>query len=226
MTLPFFIPSGFGFLGSFGAITRLKGYVKNRDALLDFGTSGPLIGSLTAAGATLLGFILTASGLNDLTIDSGAFQDSFVMQVAADAFLGPAMDADELPVNSLLVAGWAGLIVNSLNLIPAGELDGARISLALWGRRSYTSLSLVTLLVLGISSLGSSLSFYWIGLVLFLQRGPLMPCQEEISTPKDESAVTLGLGLLLLPLLILAPYPTGLLASIDQLSSTSLVDSF
>jgi hypothetical protein len=81
MTLPFFIPSGFGFLGSFGAITRLKGYVKNRDALLDFASSGPLIGSLTAGGATLLGFILSASGLTDLTIDSASFQDSFVMQV-------------------------------------------------------------------------------------------------------------------------------------------------
>lgn len=226
MSLPFFIPSGFGFLGSFGSITRLKGYAKNRDALLDFASSGPLIGSLTAATATIAGFILSASGLNDLTIDSSAFQDSFVMQVAADAFLGPALDTPEVPVNSLLVAGWAGLIVNSLNLIPAGELDGGRISLALWGRRTYSSLSLVTLLILGISSLGSSLSFYWIGLVLFLQRGPLMPCEEEISKPKDESAVTLGLGLLLLPLLILAPYPTALLTSLDQISSSSLVDSF
>jgi membrane-associated protease RseP (regulator of RpoE activity) len=147
-------------------------------------------------------------------------------QVAAEAFFGPALDASEVPVNSLLVAGWAGLIVNSLNLIPAGELDGGRISLSLWGRRTYNSLSLVTLFVLGISSLGSSLSFYWIGLVLFLQRGPLMPCQEEISKPKDEAAVTLGLGLLLLPLLILAPFPTSLFASMDQLSATSLVEPF
>lgn len=83
MSLPFFIPSGFGFLGSFGAITRVKGYVKNRDAQLDFASSGPLIGSLTAGGATLLGFILSASGITDLTIDSISFQDSFVMQVTA-----------------------------------------------------------------------------------------------------------------------------------------------
>ncbi len=37
-------------------------------------------------------------------------------------------------VNSLMLAGWAGLIFNALNCIPLGETDGGRIATALWGR--------------------------------------------------------------------------------------------
>ena len=60
-------------------------------------------------------------------------------------------------------------MVNALNCIPAGEFDGGRIALSIWGRRAYNILSLATTGVLAVSSLGSSLSFYWIGLLLFLQ---------------------------------------------------------
>jgi len=74
-------------------------------------------------------------------------------------------------VNSLLVAGWAGLVVNSLNCIPAGELDGGRIALALFGRRTYNVLGLATTGVLAVTALASSLSFYWVGFLLFLQVG-------------------------------------------------------
>lgn len=41
----------------------------------------------------------------------------------------------QVQVSSLFVAGWAGLVVNSLNLLPTGELDGGRIALACFGRR-------------------------------------------------------------------------------------------
>jgi membrane-associated protease RseP (regulator of RpoE activity) len=38
-------------------------------------------------------------------------------------------------VNSLVVAGWAGLIINALACIPAGETDGGRITTAIFGRQ-------------------------------------------------------------------------------------------
>ncbi len=98
-----------------------------------------------------------------------------------------------------------------------------RVALALWGRRTYSALALATAAVLAITSLASSLSFYWIGLLLFLQRGPLPPCYEELSEPGEEGSaeVTSGLALLGLPLLVLAPYPLELVLAFDQLGSAS-----
>ena len=92
-------------------------------------------------------------------------------------------------MNSLLVAGWAGLVVNALNCIPAGELDGGRIALAVFGRRTYNVLGLATTGVLAATALASSLSFYWVGLVLFLQvptgiGNVIMPTQKRQATPQ------------------------------------------
>ena len=94
------------------------------------------------------------------------------LQIHPLQHVGPALfrfDHCCTQVNSLLVAGWAGLVVNSLNCIPAGELDGGRIALALFGRRTYNVLGLATTGVLAVTALASSLSFYWIGILLFLQ---------------------------------------------------------
>lgn len=75
-----------------------------------------------------------------------------------------------IQVNFMLVAGWAGLIANSLACIPAGELDGARMALGLWGRRATNVVSLWTQLVLGFSAVfsGNALSFTWLLLIVFL----------------------------------------------------------
>lgn len=217
--LPFLVPAGFGFLGSFGGITRIRGFAPSREALLDVAATGPLIGTSVALGVTLIGFILSALGATDVTIDSPSFADSFLMAVAAQAFLGERLLSPEVQVNSLMVAGWAGLVVNALNCLPAGELDGARIAVSIWGRRTYNVLSIATIGVLAVTSLASSLSFYWVGLVLFLQRGPLLPCSEELGEPKDEAAITAGLAMLFLPLLVLAPFPTELMLAVEELGN-------
>eukprot|EP00955_Chlamydomonas_euryale_P110165 365983-Chlamydomonas_euryale.AAC.28 len=53
------------------------------------------------------------------------------------------------------------------------------------------------------------------------QRGPLLPCQEELGEPKDDSAVTAGIAMLLLPLLVLAPFPSELLVALDQIGNAT-----
>jgi hypothetical protein len=53
--LPFVVPAGFGFLGSFGSITRIRGFASSREALLEVASAGPLLGSGVAAVVTTLG---------------------------------------------------------------------------------------------------------------------------------------------------------------------------
>ena len=132
---------------------------------------------------------------------------------AGKLFLGAQLAGKQsLDLNPLLLAGWAGLVVNALNTIPLGELDGGRIAFAMWGRRAASRIGVVSMLLLGLSGIVDELALYWVLLVLFLQRGPLVPQQEELSEPSKE-LTPLAVGLLFLPLLVLLPFPFGFSSS-------------
>jgi hypothetical protein len=75
----------------------------------------------------------------------------------------------------------------------------------------------LTIIALAIDSFFNPLAFYWVLLILTLQRGPILPCQEELSAPQDAGAKNTALALLLLPLLVLLPYPVELLVAIQDL---------
>lgn len=125
-------------------------------------------------------------------------------------FLGGQLAGKQsLSLNPLALAGWAGLVVNALNMIPLGELDGGRVAFAMWGRRAASRIGVVSTLLLGFSGVIDELALYWVLLVLFLQRGPLVPQQEELSEP-SKSLTPLAVGLLFLPFLVLLPFPFGL----------------
>lgn len=222
LQLPVFIPASFGLLGSFGAVTRLRGLAPSRAALLDVASRGPAYGAAVAAAMTTAGLVLTSLGTGSVPVDPEAFGDSLIVGLAAQAFLGDMLAAPVIPVHPLLVAGWAGLIVSALSVIPAGDLDGGRIAAALWGRRPASLLSLATIAAMAVSSLASPLAFFWVALVLILQRGPVSPCSEEFSEPGDQSQITLGAGLLLLPLLVLVPFPFELAEALSEMGNPSL----
>jgi hypothetical protein len=94
--LPLLIPAGFGFLGSFGGITRFKGFVADRATLLTVALAGPAAGGAVSAAMLLLGAVLSASGHGDLTIDSPALADSFLVGALGQLVLGDALANPEV----------------------------------------------------------------------------------------------------------------------------------
>lgn len=128
-----------------------------------------------------------------------------------------------------MIWAWAGLVINAINSIPAGELDGGRIAFAMWGRKVMLTyickntsikmayplflmwqgsarLSALSIGLLGICSLFNNVAFYWVVLIFFLQRGPIAPLSEELSDPENKY-MALGVVVLLLGLLVCLPYP-------------------
>ncbi|KAL0920230.1 hypothetical protein M5K25_009351 [Dendrobium thyrsiflorum] len=203
--VPYFVPSWQ--IGSFGAITRIVSIVANREDLLKLAAAGPLAGFLLGLVFLLLGLILPPADGIGVIVDPAVFHQSFLAGGIAKLVLGDALrEGTPLSVNPLVLWSWAGLLINGINMIPTGELDGGRISFALWGRKVSTRLSGITLALLGISSLFSDVSFYWTVLVFFLQRGPIAPLHEEITEP-GEKYIGIGVAVLLLGLLICLPYP-------------------
>ena len=100
---------------------------------------------------------------------------------------------------------------------PAGVLDGGRIAHGLWGRRNAGRLGIITLFLLGVAGVFNTLALFWVLLVIFLQRGPISPQREELSQPESELDRRLGIGLLVLSLLVLLPYPGAITTDLQNL---------
>lgn len=214
---PLLIPSASaGFLPSFGAITRFRGFLPDRNTLLEVSAAGPAYGVAASSVLLLLGFGLTAAGATDVTIDSASLADSLLVGALAQLFVGAdrLASAPEVAVSSALVAGWAGLTIQALNCLPLGELDGGRVSLALLGRRGARAVGVLGTAALAIASFSNALLGLWLLVVLILQRGPVLPCREELSDPPADSKARLVGALLLtaVPALVLLPFPVDLLA--------------
>lgn len=152
-TLPFFIPSPWlplaglsvpwlplSFVGTFGAVIRIRSPFPNRRALFDIGIAGPLAGFVALLPALYLGvhearFIPVA----EATALDGAltFGEPLLMQWAF-ALLRPAPPETVAVVGPFWLAAWFGLLITALNLMPVGQLDGGHVTHALFGDRAET----------------------------------------------------------------------------------------
>ncbi|PIN24904.1 hypothetical protein CDL12_02369 [Handroanthus impetiginosus] len=203
--VPYFVPSWQ--IGSFGAITRILNIVPRREDLLKVAAAGPLAGFSLGLVLLLLGFVLPPADELGVVVDPSVFHESLLVGGIAKLLLGDVLrEGTPLSINPLVIWAWAGLLINAINSIPAGELDGGRISFAIWGRKASARLTAASIVLLGLASLFNDVAFYWVVLIFFLQRGPIAPLSEEITDPEDKYKA-LGVAVLLLGLLVCLPYP-------------------
>jgi membrane-associated protease RseP (regulator of RpoE activity) len=208
--LPVFLPSLQ--VGTYGTITPLQSYPRNRTGLFDVAASGPIAGAAISIVTLIAGLLLTSTGeVADWfpQIPSALFNGSILVGALGNLILPAAMrDQATLAVHPLLVVGYTGLLVNALNLIPIGRLDGGRIVQALFGRTIAGRVSGLTFVIQGLATIvgNSSLLLYWSLICVFLQREGEYPCQDEVTEPNNVRFVT-GLGLLVLMILVLTPIP-------------------
>lgn len=133
-SLPFFLPS-LPPLGTFGAFISMRDPIPSRRALLDIGISGPLVGFAIAIPVTLAGLALSASEPVAPALGSvgEAIQPSVLFSFLSLFFPLP----DSFLMHPLAFAGWVGLFVTAINLLPAGQLDGGHVARALLGRNQF-----------------------------------------------------------------------------------------
>ncbi len=181
-TLPYFIPAP-SIIGTFGAFIKMKSPIFTRKALLDIGVSGPLVGFILSIGACVIG--LKMSKTIPLTGQEDYFMlgDSLLFSLLVKLTLGSIPQGQDVLLHSVAFAGWIGLFVTSMNLLPVGQLDGGHIAYALFGRFHFyiSRFFLVIVAVLGI--------FYWYGwlvwvfLLLFLgvDHPPILVWEQRLS---------------------------------------------
>jgi membrane-associated protease RseP (regulator of RpoE activity) len=218
VTPPFFIPVPFA-LGTFGAFIKIKSITPNRRALFDVAVAGPLAGVVFAIPALLVGLrystvipgnVPETLGHAGVNIDS-----SILLACLAKISLGTsALEGNHLVLHPLAFAGWLGLIITALNLLPIGQLDGGHISHALFGARKAHTVSIVALVLLFLLALyvWPGLMF-WAIIVFFIAGTHDAPAANDV-TPVDLPRKILGYFAFLLLLLIIVPVPRALYESI------------
>jgi membrane-associated protease RseP (regulator of RpoE activity) len=233
VTLPYFIPLPISPFGTLGAFIQLKEPPKNRRILLDIGIAGPLAGLVVAIPVLLLGLALSKVEVISPIAGQGVQMEgnSILYLLAKFAIFGqilphPASYGGMSPIlywiryfftgqpfpwggvdviiSPIAFAGWAGLLVTALNLIPAGQLDGGHVLYVLLGRKARTLLPVIlaALVLLGFVWEGWWL---WAFLIFLLGRLYAEPLDQITSLNLPRKAVAI-LGLIIF-FLVFTPIP-------------------
>jgi len=211
LSIPFFLPTWQ--IGSLGTITRFESILPNRKILFDISLAGPATGGMFSLSLLIVGFFISNQG-SILHVPSQIFQSSILVGGLAHLLLRDSLQQSFVNISPLVVIGWLGLVITALNLFPAGQLDGGRIALAIYGRKTARRITITTIIILGLISLvnlENSLALYWELIIIFLQREAEKPSLNEI-TDIDNFRALLGLLSFFFLLLILIPFSPFLVA--------------
>lgn len=165
-SLPYFIPLPPPFiLGTMGAFISMREPISNKKALLDIGAAGPIAGFIVTIPIVLIGFYLEGLqpvALAELPKEVYIFNEPLLFSGLRTLF----PSGEDTLMHPTAFAGWVGLFVTALNLIPGGQLDGGHISRALLGSKAkYLSfIVIISLFVLSFTTLFP----LWIFFALFI----------------------------------------------------------
>lgn len=234
-TLPYFIPVPHFLLnpfGTMGAVIRIRSPLTTNRALFDIGIAGPLAGLAVTVGILVYG-IITLPGveylytmhpeyqiLPELPKGGLTFGYSLVFYLLENisyttGFFPPMNEIYHYPY---LCAGWFGLFVTALNLMPVGQLDGGHILYALVGSKKQVAIAKIffgILVTIGLAGMfpvfGPGMQFsttgwlVWALIMLFLikLKHPEIPDIE----PVEVNRRMLGWSTLFLLLVMFPPIP-------------------
>jgi hypothetical protein len=210
VTWPYFIPVPMG-LGTLGAFIRIQSLIKTRRAVFDVGIAGPLAGLVVALPALYFGLgeaTAVAEGTHGAHAGSSILL-AWLYQLHHGGDLAAASTAT-IRLTPIGFAGWIGLLVTALNLLPVGQLDGGHIAYGLFGRRYARAIGIgtvVLMVILGLTVWPGLLT--WALLIALIGGFSHIPALDDV-TPPDAKRFVLGALALLLLVAIVLPLPGGL----------------
>ncbi len=203
-TLPYFIPAP-TIIGTFGAFIKMKSPIVTRKALIDIGASGPIAGFILSVVATIAGLGMSEVVSIEQTKGSLGLGDSILFSFLSRVILGVTPAEHDILLNPVAFAGWIGLFVTSINLIPVGQLDGGHIAYALFGERQLR-LSFILVMLMGL--LGLLLWEGWfVWAILLLILGLRHPPVIHWEMPLDSKRRFVGVLAFLIFILTFIPVP-------------------
>jgi membrane-associated protease RseP (regulator of RpoE activity) len=239
-SLPFFIPMPIG-LGTMGAFINMKGIPKNRDHLMDIGAAGPIAGFVVAVIVLIIGLRMSVTDIIPTTFPTGygaqiegnSLLYLFLKFITFGTLLPqPAMisgspvlywiryfitgqpapfGATDVMLSPVAWAGWVGILVTALNLIPAGTLDGGHISQTLFGKR--VTRAMLPFIIGLLALLGFAWNGWWLWAVLiFFLVGRVYAEPLDQITPLSKNRRVVGIICLILIIITFTPVPFSLIS--------------
>lgn len=203
-SLPLFIPGPPQFIGTFGAVIRMRSPIMNRRALFDIGVAGPIAGFVVAVPALLIGLSLSRV---EPTVGVYGLQlgEPLLLQFLAWLMFGPIPETYDIVLHPVAFAAWFGFFITALNLIPIGQLDGGHVAYALLGHRQRTLAlaSIPILLVLGLWGWPGWILWTFLAGMVGLSHPPVIDPATELGRGR----VWVGWGALVIFLLSFSPVP-------------------
>lgn len=168
-TFPYFIPGPpppYGF-GTFGAVIQQKSLAPNKDALFDIGATGPIAGFIVTAFITAIGIYLSPIVPQNAISNGNGLPVPLLFEYMIPVFAQPISEPSYILVHPVAFAGWIGMVVTMLNLLPTGMLDGGHVAHSLIGHKARTALTLISILILFMQG---PMFYIMIMLLLFLSQ--------------------------------------------------------
>jgi membrane-associated protease RseP (regulator of RpoE activity) len=220
--------------GTMGAFINMKEHPKNRRQLLDIGIAGPLSGLIVAIPVLLLGLSLSTVSSLPQAMPPGSMMEgnSLLYLLSKFAVFGQFLPAPEtyggmnpilywvryfftgtpfpfggldVQLHPVAFAGWAGILITGLNLIPAGQLDGGHMLYVLFGRR--TAQRILPFILVALVGLGFVWSGWWLWAMIIFILGRVYAEPLDQITPLDgRRRFMAGLALILF-VLTFTPVP-------------------
>jgi len=188
-TLPYFIPMPLPPIGTMGAVIAMHPGMGNRRSLFDIAVTGPLAGLVPALFCCWYGLTLSHVVPQDGSLLS--LGEPILFQWLKYAYFGPLAAGEDVKLHAIAYAGWVGILITAINLVPISQLDGGHILYALLRKRSHVVAEALLLAAVVAVIVGH----YWgwtVMLILVALIGPKHPPTANDDMPLGVGRTVLG----------------------------------
>ncbi|MCW3994379.1 MAG: site-2 protease family protein, partial [Candidatus Bathyarchaeota archaeon] len=201
-TPPYFIPgppafAGFLGIGTFGAVIMQKSLPPNKDTLFDVGASGPIVGFILAAIVSVVGLLF--SPIYPIPPEPLGFLPAPLIFELLAIFVVKLPPDYYILLHPVAFAGWVGMVVTMLNLLPAAMLDGGHVARSLVGERTRKILTLLSILLLILVGFWP-MAFFILFISMYKHPGPL----DDVSSLSTSRKL---LTIVLIAIFVLCSFP-------------------
>tara|TARA_E500000331_G_scaffold247939_1_gene238332 strand:+ start:791 stop:1630 length:840 start_codon:yes stop_codon:yes gene_type:complete len=204
VSFPYFIPAP-TFIGTFGALIKIKSPITTKKALLEIGASGPIAGFVVTI--PLLVYGLTKSIVVEIYPNSGIILGEPILMKFFTFLMFPNLsESQDIILHPIGFASWIGLLITMLNLLPIGQLDGGHIAYAIFGKHHHKISKIVFIFLIPLSFL--SLNWIlWGVLIIILMKTLKHPPILDVNTPLTFREKLIGFVCLLIFIVSFIPVP-------------------